>query len=130
MLWGQSLVCSFWYRQEFAKSRGMVHWHGLCWGSDREPHELLHRVISAGLSDEQCAEKLSLWASENFGLCANHPAGKDERGNPKRNLWPPPEGTAAPPPEEKNPLFKLILDVNNSQESLLEDHLLLTVRFN
>jgi hypothetical protein len=22
-------VTSFWYRQEFAKSRGMVHWHSL-----------------------------------------------------------------------------------------------------
>lgn len=29
-------VDSYWYRQEFAKSRGMVHWHGLCWRSDRE----------------------------------------------------------------------------------------------
>jgi hypothetical protein len=33
-------VESFWYRQEFAKSRGMVHWHGLCWRTDREPHNL------------------------------------------------------------------------------------------
>jgi hypothetical protein len=24
-------VSAYWYRQEFAKSRGMVHWHGLCW---------------------------------------------------------------------------------------------------
>lgn len=26
-------VNSYWYRQEFAKSRGMAHWHGLCWRS-------------------------------------------------------------------------------------------------
>ena len=52
-----------------------------------------------------------------ISVCANHPAGKDKSGNQNRNLWPPPEGTAAPPPEEKNPLFKLILDVRNSQES-------------
>lgn len=71
-------VDSYWYRQEFAKSRGMVHWHGLCWRSDREPHDLLHQAITAGLSEEECADKLSLWASENFGLTANHPAGKDE----------------------------------------------------
>ena len=95
-------VDSYCYRQEFAKSRGMVHWNGLCWRSDREPHDLLNSAISSGLSDEQCAEKLSVWASENFGLTASHPAGKDESGNPKRNLWPPPEGTTAPPTEEKN----------------------------
>ena len=46
---------SYWNRQEFAKSRGMVHWNGLCWRSDREPHDLLNIAISSGLSDEQCA---------------------------------------------------------------------------
>ena len=30
-------VNTYWYRQEFAKSRGMVHWHGLCWRTDKEP---------------------------------------------------------------------------------------------
>ena len=30
-------VSAYWYRQEFAKSRGMVHWHGLCWREDRAP---------------------------------------------------------------------------------------------
>ena len=34
-------VDTFWYRQEFAKSRGMIHWHGLCWRADTEPHNLL-----------------------------------------------------------------------------------------
>jgi hypothetical protein len=32
------------------------------------------------------------------------------------------------PPEENNPLIKLLMDVSSSQESLLEDHLLLFVR--
>jgi hypothetical protein len=31
-------VNAFWYRQEFAKSCGMVHWHGLAWRQDRQPH--------------------------------------------------------------------------------------------
>jgi hypothetical protein len=34
------------------------------------------------------------------------------------------------PPVENNPLIKLLMDVSASQESLLEDHLLLTNRFN
>jgi hypothetical protein len=38
-------VSAYWHRQEFAKSRCMVHWHGLCWRSDREPHNLLHNAI-------------------------------------------------------------------------------------
>jgi hypothetical protein len=36
--------------------------------------------------------------------------GKDETGKPRKNLWPPPEGSAALPPEETNPLIKLLLD--------------------
>lgn len=38
-------IDAFWYRQEFAKSRGMIHWHGLCWRSDREPHNLLFEAV-------------------------------------------------------------------------------------
>jgi hypothetical protein len=38
-------VSTYWHRQEFAKSRGMVHWHGLCWRSDSEPHNLLYNAI-------------------------------------------------------------------------------------
>jgi hypothetical protein len=37
-------VDTYWYRQEFSKSRGMIHWHGLCWRSDHEPH--LMNVLS------------------------------------------------------------------------------------
>ncbi|XP_061185108.1 uncharacterized protein LOC133193154 [Saccostrea echinata] len=123
-------VNTYWYRQEFAKSRGMVHWHGLCWRSDREPHNLLSTLIERGLSDDDCAEYLSKWARSNLGMTASHPVGKDEQGNSKKDLWPPPEGTAPPPPEEKNPLLKILMDVSESQESLLEDHLLLTNKIN
>lgn len=45
-------------------------------------------------------------------------------------MWPPPEGTSQPPPEELNPLVKLLMDVSATQESLLEDHLLLSNKFN
>ena len=56
-------VTTFWYRQEFAKSRGMVHWHGLCWRSDREPHNLLSKAIEEGLSDSDCSARLADWAA-------------------------------------------------------------------
>lgn len=123
-------VAAFWYRQEFAKSRGMVHWHGLCWRKDGEPNNLLNNAIQLGLSDTECATELAKWASNEIGLTAMHPAGSDAAGNPRKDLWPPPEGTAPPPPEEKNPLLKLLMDVCSNQESLLEDHLLLTNRIN
>lgn len=123
-------VDTYWYRQEFAKSRGMIHWHGLCWRSDRKPHNLMSSLIEKGLADDDCAGHLSQWAKDNFGMTACHPAGKDENGNRRRDLWPPPEGTAPPPPDEKNPLLKLLMDVSDSQHSLLEDHLLMTNRIN
>ena len=62
----------------------MVHWHGLCWRSDREPHNLLHNAIEDGLSDPDCANVLSQWATEQFGLSASHPAGKDETGKSRK----------------------------------------------
>ncbi|CAG2185621.1 unnamed protein product [Mytilus edulis] len=52
-------VTTYWYRQEFAKSRGMVHWHGLCWRSDREPHNLINECIEKGLSNAECAATFS-----------------------------------------------------------------------
>ena len=123
-------VDTFWYRQEFAKSRGMIHWHGLCWRSDREPHNLLHEAISRGLSLQDSAAELSKWAKSIFGMTASHPAGSDEDGNPRKAFWPPPEGSAPAPPEDRNPLTKLLMDVCQTQESLLEDHLLLSNRIN
>ena len=122
-------VNSYWYRQEFAKSRGMVHWHGLCWCKDRKPHNLMYEVLKYGLSDEICAEKLAKWATDKFGMTASHPAGSDHNGLPRKDFWPPPEGSAPCPPEDKNPLIKFLMDVSQSQESLL-DHLLLTNRIN
>ena len=123
-------VDCYWYRQEFAKSRGMIHWHGLAWRKDKEPHELLNQCFQLEESEEETAEKLANWAASELGMSANHPAGVDSHGVPRKDLWPPPEGTAPAPPEEKNPLVKLLIDVSESQESLLEDYLLLTNRFN
>ena len=123
-------VDSFWYRQEFAKSRGMIHWHGLCWRADREPHSLLHEAYQSGLPDDEISQLLSNWAECQFQMSACHPAGSDENGEPRKDLWPPPEGTAPAPPDDTNPLIKLLMDVSESEHSLHEDHLLLTNRIN
>ena len=123
-------IDTFWYRYEFAKSRGMIHWHGLTWRTDKEPHELLFRAVEESIPDNLIAKELSRWAESLFGMTASHPAGCDEEGKPRKDMWPPPEGTAPPPPEERNPLVKLLTDISDTQESLLEDHILLTNRVN
>ena len=73
---------------EFAKSRAMIHWQGLCWRDDREPHTLLYEAVQEGLSDESCADRLTKWAQDEFQMTAMHPAGNDENGNPRKDLWP------------------------------------------
>ena len=76
----------------------MVHWHGLCWMSDSEPHNLLSKAIEEGLSDSDCSARLAT----EFGLTASHSGGKDENGQPNKKLWPPPEGTASRRKESSN----------------------------
>ncbi len=100
------------------------------WRSDRKPHTLIHEALQQGLSEGQCAEALSDWASSQFGMTASHPAGNDNMGLPCKNKWPPPEGTAPPPAEEDNPLAKMLMDISDTQETILQDHLLLTNRVN
>ena len=90
----------------------------------------MSKAFEDGLSDSECADKLAELASSELGMSASHPAGNDDDGNPRKDLWPPPEGTAPAPPEEKNPLVKLLMDTSSSQDSLLEDYLLLTNRIN
>lgn len=102
-------VDTYWYRQEFAKSRRMSHLHGLCWRSHKQPHNLIH----------WCYCQWPLWW-----------AGKDELGNPNKKLCPPPDGSALPPSEKDNPVYKLLMDVSQTQETLLEDHLMLSNHFN
>ena len=96
----------------------------------QQPHQLLFEAVQNGLSDDNCADRHAQWAGETIGLTALHPANKDATGESRKDLWPPPEGNASPPPEEKNPLLKLMLDISSSQASLLENHLLLTNSFN
>ena len=90
----------------------------------------MHEALKKGLSEDLTAQTVSNWAKEVFGMSACHPAGTSDDGTPRKDHWPPPEGTGPPPPEEKNPLVKLLMDVSETQSSLLEDYLLLTNRVN
>ncbi|XP_048590508.1 uncharacterized protein LOC5504101 [Nematostella vectensis] len=61
-------------------------------------------------------------------MSASHPAGKDEDGESRKELWLPPEGTAEPVPEDSDPLVRMLLDLDATQEAMLEDHLNLVNR--
>ena len=120
---------AYWNRYEFAP-RGMVHSHGLVWRGDQQPHELLYKAVLDNLSDEETANELSLWAEQAFGMTATHSAGTDDNGNPRKDLWPPPEGTAAQIQEEDNPLAKLLHEIAVTQADVANDHLLLCNKIN
>ena len=121
-------VSDYWYRYEFAKSRGQIHWHQLSWRDDRQPHQLLHEAREDGCGDEEYAARLSQWADENFAMTAFHPAGSDEEGQPRKDLWLPPEGSAEPISDDRDPLVKMLMEIAATQDAVLEDHLLLVNR--
>ena len=121
-------VSDYWYRYEFAKFRGQIHWHQLSWREDRQPHQLLHEAREDGCEEEEYAARLSQWADETFAITALHPAGNDEEGQPRKDLWSPPEGTAEPISDDRDPLVKMLMQIAATQEAILEDHLLLVNR--
>ena len=123
-------VSAFWHRQEIAESRGIIHWNGLSWRQGKEPHQLLHEAINSDLADQEPAKAFSGWAKHNFHMTASHPAGTYVDCCSRKDLWSRPEGTTLDPPDEKYPLIILLMDVSDTQESLLEDHLLLTSKIN
>lgn len=121
-------VCNYWYGYESAKSLGQIHWHQLSWREDRQPHQLLDEAHQDGCEDDEYAARLSEWANENFAMTSMLPAGSDEEGEPRTDLWPPPEGTAHPISDDRDPLVKMLMDIAVSQDAILEDHLLLVTR--
>ena len=121
-------VSDYWYRYEFAKSRGQIHWHQLSWRDDRQPHQLLQEACEDNCSETEYAARLSQWADENFAMTALHPAGSNEAGQPRKDLWPPPEGAAEPISADRDPLVKMLMEIAASQDAILEDHLLLVNR--
>ena len=61
-------------------------------------------------------------------MTALHPAGSDREGQSRKNLWPPPEGSADPILGDRDPLVKMLIEIAATQDGMLEDHLLLVNR--
>lgn len=59
-------VESYWYRQEFGKSRGMINWHDLCLFTDREKHNMMYRAVLNKLSGDEMGRQFSEWAKSAF----------------------------------------------------------------
>ena len=59
-----------------------------------------------------------------MAMTALHPAGSNEEGQPRKDLWPPPEGTADHISTDRDPLMKMLMEIAASQDAILEDHLL------
>jgi hypothetical protein len=97
----------YWFRYEFAKSRGQIHGHLLGIRGDRQPHCLLHacsnaakeQVATESLNPEaatqQVASQLAQWCVDALSLTATHPA-TDEDGMLPLSQIRPPEGTLEP----------------------------------
>ena len=118
------VVSDYWYHYEFAKSRGQIHRHQLSWRDDRQPHQPLHKAREDNCSETEYEARLSQWADENFAMTALHPADSNEEGQPRKDLWPPPEGTDDPISTNRDPLVKMLMEIAASQDAILEDHLL------
>ena len=58
-------------------------------------------------------------------MTALHPAVSDEEGQPRKDLWPPPEGLADPISDDRDPLVMTPMQIAATQDAILEDHLLL-----
>ena len=71
-----------------------------------------------------------MWAESVFGMAASYPAGVDTFGQSRKDMWPSPEGTAPPIPEENNPLVKLLCEAATTRGQLLNDHILVTNKVN
>ena len=62
----------------------MIHWHDLCWRSDREPHVLLNKALSKQFHENETAVLLSNLSKANFVLTRSHAAGKNISGQPNK----------------------------------------------
>ena len=46
-------VKHYWYRFEFAKSRGRIHFHMFAINEDKQPHRLLHAMKNGGAQEKR-----------------------------------------------------------------------------
>jgi len=128
----------FFYRYEFAKSRGQIHTHGILFSkAHAKKVEDALDLTNPDLSEDDRAKRLFEWLqTQNCNedgassplLTSMHPAGGeqilDEFGGinwqPNKEEWARPEGTQEPPPF--NPLMQDVTEFCTSEEKVNELH--------
>jgi hypothetical protein len=104
-------ISDYYIRYEFAKSRGMIHFHMLVWREDMRPHSLYNSedILAADLDGcglDSLQTVLASWLKE-IGMTANHPGTGQEE-------WPPPEGNMQNPRDD-DCLCKIYLDLQGPE---------------
>ena len=51
--------------------RGMIHFHGIGWRSDYQPHDMLFQTVLDNQSDREITEGLAKWAESEFKMTAS-----------------------------------------------------------
>ena len=104
-------VSDYYLRYEFAKSRGMIHFHMLVWRQDSRPHGIFQESLKDPGGEGDITSVLAEWFSE-IGMTATHPGPNGE------NDWPPPEGTKTSP-TDADALCKVYSDFPTEKDRIL-----------
>ena len=87
-------VKNYWYRFEFVKSRGQIHFRMFSIRAGKQPRRLLHEIKNGGAPEKE--EALAKWARGSLSLTAMRPAGRPN-GELEITLVRAPDGEWAPP---------------------------------
>ncbi|XP_066913356.1 uncharacterized protein [Clytia hemisphaerica] len=133
-------LTDYWFRFEFAKSRGQIHSHGLIFAETHAKNIEQALDINGPSSDQEKAQALYRWLQTHEedsigifspGFVSMHPAGgsqvtaEDESQVwiPNKEKWPKPEGTQDPP--KIDPLNLIMSDYCTTPEKVRELYLYL-----
>ena len=105
-------VKRYWYRYEFAKSRGQIRFHMFAIYGDKHPRRLL-RELRGGCAQEE-ADALATWAWGSLALSAPHPASTPV-GEPDIARARAPDG-AWVPPKDSNAAGLLLREATSFRE--------------
>ena len=84
----------YWYRFEFDKSRGQIHFRMFSICADKQPYRLLHEIKNGDAQEK--ADALAKWARGSLSLTAMRPSGRPN-GELDITLARAPDGEWAPP---------------------------------
>lgn len=121
----------YWFRYEFAKSRGQIHWHLFGIRGDREPSLRLHQakqelgaaVEGGGMTqadaDQELARRLASWCHDALELTATHPATSSD-GHLDLSRVRSPHGTWEPPADRSSAIQHTFGQCSSEQDDHID----------